>query len=55
MGQTGSVSGALRSGLRDLAQSDARFYRGLAKELQPTPKQLKGRGQPKQRRLKGNG
>ena len=47
----GKVSDALRSGLRDLAQSDARFYRAMASELKP--KAL--RGQPKQRRLKGNG
>ena len=53
-GGTGKVSDALRNTLRGLAQSDARFYRGLAKELQPTPKQMKGR-QPKPKRLKGSG
>jgi hypothetical protein len=51
-GGTGKVSDALRNTLRGLAQSDARFYRGLAKELQPTPKRLKG-GKAKPKRLPG--
>lgn len=47
---TGRVSDALRSNLRSLAQSDARFYRAMATELKP--KQLKG-SKAKPKRLGG--
>ena len=33
----GVITDTLRSTLRDLAESDARLYRGLAAELAPTP------------------
>lgn len=33
----GVITDTLRSTLRDLAESDARLYRGLATELAPTP------------------
>jgi hypothetical protein len=33
----GVITDTLRATLRDLAESDARFYRGLATELATTP------------------
>jgi hypothetical protein len=54
-GPSGRVSQALGSSLRKLAQSDARFYRDLAKELGPAPKQMKGgKAKPKPKRLPGS-
>ena len=54
-GATGSVSGALRGTLRQLAQSDARYYRELGTILNTSSggKAIKGSSKPR-RRLKGS-
>lgn len=33
----GAITDSLRASLREMAQSDARFYRGLAEELDAIP------------------
>ena len=53
-GRTASVSGALRGTLRQLAQSDARYYRDMGAALGGSKPQGKLGGSKPRRRLKGS-
>lgn len=55
-GGSGRVSDAMRGTLRQLAQSDARYYRELSNIIGSTnsKKKISGTQKPRQRRLKGS-